>query len=57
MINFGQFLCIIQIILFLLTLVSFEVDDIEKFSIIFLSCWIITTLLLFIYHIFNGGVI
>nr|DAM05949.1 MAG TPA: hypothetical protein [Bacteriophage sp.] len=57
MINFGQFLCIIQIILFLLTLVSFEVDDSEKFSIIFLSCWIITTLLLFIYHIFKGGVI
>ena len=57
MINFGQFLCIIQIILFFLTLVSFEVDDSEKFSIIFLSCWIMTTLLLFIYHIFNGGVI
>lgn len=55
MIDFGQFLCIIQNILFLLTLVSFDVDDSEKFSLIFMSCWILSILMLYIYHTFNAG--
>nr|DAU00592.1 MAG TPA: hypothetical protein [Bacteriophage sp.] len=55
MIDFGQFLCIIQSILFLLTLVSFDVDDSEKFSLIFMSCWIMSILMLCIYHTFNVG--
>ena len=55
MIDFGQFLCIIQSILFLLTLVSFDVDDSEKFSLIFMSCWIMSIIMLLVYHIFNGG--
>lgn len=55
MIDLGQFLCIIQLILFLLTLVSFEVDDSEKFSLIFLFCWIVSILILCIYHVFNVG--
>ena len=55
MIDLGQFLCIIQNILFLLTLVSFDVDDSEKFSLIFMSCWIMSILMLYIYHIFNVG--
>lgn len=55
MIDFGQFLCIIQSILFLLTLVSFDVDASEKFSLIFMCCWIMSILMLCIYHIFNAG--
>lgn len=55
MIDFGQLLCIIQNILFILTLVSFEVDDSEKFSLIFMSCWIMSILILCIYHTFNVG--
>lgn len=55
MIDFGQFLCIIQNILFLLTLVSFEVDDSEKFSLILMSCWLVSILILCIYHAFNVG--
>ena len=57
MINFGHFLCIIQFILYLLTLVCFEVEASKKVILIFQSCWIMTILLLFSYHIFNGGVI
>lgn len=55
MIDFGQFLCIIQSILFLLTLVSFDVDDSEKFSLIFMACWIMSIIMLLVYHTFNGG--
>lgn len=55
MIDFGLFLCIIQNIFFLLTLVSFEVSDSEKFGIIFMGCWITSIFLLLIYTVFNGG--
>lgn len=55
MIDFGQFLCIIQSILFLLTLVSLDIDDSEKFSLIFMSCWIMSLLMLCIYYTFKVG--
>lgn len=55
MIDFGQFPCIIQIIVFLLTLVSMDVDDSKKFSLMFMSYWIVSILMLFIYHTFNAG--
>lgn len=55
MIDFGQFPCIIQIIVFLLTLVSLDVDDSKKFSLMFMSYWIVSILMLFIYHTFNAG--
>lgn len=53
--NFGNFLCIIQSILFFLTMMSLAVDGGEKFSIIFLPCWLISFLLLFYYCIFYAG--
>lgn len=55
MIDFGQFPCIIQIIVFLLTLVSLDVDDSKKFSLMFMSYWIVSILMLFIYHALNAG--
>ena len=53
MIDLGLFLCIIQDIFFLLTLVSFEVDDSEKFGIIFMGCWVTSLFLLLIYTVFH----
>ena len=55
MIDFGLFLCIIQNIFFLLTLVSFEVTDSEKFGIIFMGCWVTSIFLLLIYTVFQWG--
>lgn len=55
MIDYGQFLCIIQWILFLLTLISFDGDDSEKFNLIFMSCWAMSLIMLCIYHIFTVG--
>lgn len=55
MIDFKQFLCIIQSILFLLTLVSLDIDDSGKFSLIFMSCWLMSLLMLCIYYTFNVG--
>lgn len=55
MIDFRQFPCIIQIIVFLLTLVSLGVDDGKKFSLMFMSYWIVSILMLFIYHALNAG--
>lgn len=56
MIEFGQLLCIIQNILFLGTLISFEVIDSEKFGIIFMICWIISLFLSLLYSVFDMGV-
>lgn len=55
MIDFGLFLCIIQNIFFLLTLVSFEVTDSEKFGIIFMGCWVTSIFLLLLYEVLTGG--
>ena len=55
MIDFGLFLCIIQNIFFLLTLVSFEVTDNEKFGIIFMGCWVTSIFLLLLYKVLTGG--
>lgn len=55
MINFGHFLCIIQVILYVVTLVYYVRDANKKIIIILQGCWVMTLLLLFIYHFLNGG--
>ena len=55
MIDFGLFLCIIQNIFLILTLVSFEVTDNEKVGVIFMGCWVTSIFMLLIYTVFNGG--
>lgn len=55
MIDFANFLLILQSIFFLLIFVSFEVTDGEKFVIIFMSCWITTIFLLLVYARFQWG--
>ena len=55
MIDFVQFLLILQSIFFLLIFLSFEVTDNEKFVIIFMSCWITTIFLLLICARFQWG--
>ena len=55
MIDFSQFLCIIQSILFLLIFVSGEVTGSEKIVTIFMSCWVTSIFLLLLYTVFQWG--
>lgn len=55
MIDVGQFPCIIHIIVFLLALVSLCAGDSKKFGRMFLAYWVVSILMLFIYHTFNAG--
>lgn len=55
MIDFGQLPCIIYIIAFLLTLVSLKTDDSKKFKLMFMSYWIVSILMLLVYHALNAG--
>lgn len=55
MIDFEQLPCIIYIIAFLLTLVSLKTGDSKKFNLMFMSYWIVSILMLLVYHTFNEG--
>ena len=55
MIDFVQFLLILQSIFFLLIFVSLMVTDAEKFVTIFMSCWLTTIFLLLSYTRFQWG--
>ena len=57
MIDFVQFLLILQSIFFLLIFVSLMVTDDEKFVTIFMSCWFTTIFLLLICARFQWGVL